>query len=112
MSLANPTTVLDVSPEGVHATAPAQPPRLSRRDRYSLFVVVMKVLLPALAAGLLLLLVAWPQLDPTNDRLGLDFSDLSIEQPDNLSMLNARFSGFVGWVHNGDDHPVVADDAL
>ena len=105
MSLAKPTMVMEASPGGAHGAAgvgaagvprdgPAHPPRLSSRDRYSHFVVVMKVLLPAAAAALLLLLAAWPQFDPTNDRLGLDLSDLSIEQPDNLSMLNVRFSGF------------------
>jgi lipopolysaccharide export system protein LptC len=98
MSLAKPTPVLETAPAGAPGMrprgGPAHPPRLSRRDRYSFFVVVMKVALPALAAALLLLLVAWPQLDPSNDRLGLDLSDLSIEQPDKLSMLNARFSGF------------------
>ena len=68
--------------------------RLSMRAGYSLFVVVMKVILPALAAALLLLLVVWPQLDPGKDPLGLGLSDLSIERPNSLSLLNARFSGY------------------
>lgn len=98
MSLATSPPVLETAPTGAPGSrpraTPPHPPRLSRRDRYSFFVVVMKVVLPALAAALLLLLAAWPRLDPTNDRLGLDLTDLSIEQPDKLSMLNARFSGF------------------
>ncbi len=86
---------LAAGPAVVPAVVPGTaPPRLSSHSRYSLFVGVMKLLLPALAVALLLLVAAWPQLDPANDRLDLGLSELSIEQPDNLSMLNARFSGF------------------
>jgi lipopolysaccharide export system protein LptC len=73
---------------------PARSLRYSLRQHYSLFVTVMKVILPALAAGLLLLLMVWPQLDPSDNPLGLGLSDLSIERPNNLSVLNARFSGY------------------
>ncbi len=79
---------------GSDRPATSRPPRLSMRDGYSLFVAVMKVILPALAAALLLLLVVWPQLDPGKDPLGLGLSGLSIERPNDLSMLNARFSGY------------------
>ena len=85
-----------VTPGTAGPQAPPHPPRLSSHNNYSRFVGVMKLLLPALAVALLLLVALWPQLDTTNDRLGLDLSELSIEQPDNLSMLNARFSGFDG----------------
>ena len=74
--------------------APYRSPRRSMRDGYGLFVAVMKLILPALAAALLLLLVVWPQLDPGKDPLGLGLSGLSIERPNDLSMLNARFSGY------------------
>ncbi len=72
---------------------PRQPPRLSMRNRYSIFVGFMKVLLPALAAALILLVVAWPQFTIENDRFRLSVSELALEQADSLTMLNARFDG-------------------
>ncbi|MGF1631477.1 MAG: LPS export ABC transporter periplasmic protein LptC [Kiloniellaceae bacterium] len=72
---------------------PPQPPRLSGRNSYSLFVSSMKVLLPALAAGLVLLVVAWPQLMPEVSRSGLDFAKFARDQAKTLNMLNARYSG-------------------
>jgi lipopolysaccharide export system protein LptC len=74
------------------SAAPTPPPRLSLRDRYSIFVGLMKIFLPAMATALVLLVVAWPQLKvDTGFRLGL--SDLSLEDAENLTMLNARFDG-------------------
>lgn len=70
-----------------------QPPRLSGRSSYSLFVVLMKVLLPALATALILLVVVWPQLSPDDDRFRISVSSISLEQADNLTMLNPRFDG-------------------
>ncbi|MEQ9607991.1 MAG: LPS export ABC transporter periplasmic protein LptC [Kiloniellaceae bacterium] len=69
------------------------PPRLSGRNSYSLFVSSMKVLLPALAAGLVLLVIAWPQLMPDVSRSGLDFAKIARDQAKTLNMLNARYSG-------------------
>lgn len=69
------------------------PPRLSGRNSYSLFVSSMKVLLPALAAGLVLLVIAWPQLMPDVSRSGVDFAKIARDQAKTLNMLNARYSG-------------------
>src|SRR3546814_21117663 len=44
------------------------PPRLSGRNSYSLFASSMTVLLPELAIGLVLLVVAWPPLMPDVSR--------------------------------------------
>jgi lipopolysaccharide export system protein LptC len=74
-------------------SAGRQPPRLSGRNGYSLFVGVLKVLLPALAAGLVLLVIAWPQLRPLEDSVDIGISELSLDQADNLTMLNARYQG-------------------
>lgn len=70
-----------------------QPPRLSGRNRYSRFVGLMKVLLPALAAALILLIFAWPQLTFKDERFRLGMSQLTREQAENLTMLNARYNG-------------------
>ncbi|RMG09388.1 MAG: LPS export ABC transporter periplasmic protein LptC [Planctomycetota bacterium] len=75
------------------APAPRQPPRLSLRNRYSLFVTTMKVILPATAAALILLVVAWPHLTAQREGFRIDVADLGLEQAKTLSMVNARFDG-------------------
>ncbi|HIC79821.1 MAG TPA: LPS export ABC transporter periplasmic protein LptC [Kiloniellaceae bacterium] len=85
-----------------------QPPRLSGRNTYSLFVTSMKLLLPALATGLVLLVIAWPQIIPDQRSLGLDFSKIAEEQAKTLSMLNAHYSGVD---ENNQPFNVIADMA-
>ncbi len=75
------------------ARPPRQPPRFSGRNGYSIFVVLLKVLLPALAAALILLVFAWPQLDPRDDAFRIGVSRISLDQAESLSMLNPRFDG-------------------
>ena len=70
-----------------------QPPRLSGRNRYSHFVGMMKVLLPALAAALILLVFAWPQITFKDERFRLGMARLTLDQAENLTMLNARYDG-------------------
>jgi lipopolysaccharide export system protein LptC len=71
----------------------APPPRLSGRNSYSIFVGFLKVLLPALAVALILLVVIWPQLGRDARDFRIRVSDISLEQADSLTMLNARFEG-------------------
>ncbi len=71
----------------------SQPPRLSGRNSYSIFVGLMKVLLPALAVGLIILVIAWPQIAPDERNFNVGIADISPEHAENLSMLNARFTG-------------------
>ncbi len=70
-----------------------QPPRLSLSNRYSVFVGFMKVLLPATAAALILLVLAWPQLTLEEEGFHLSVSKLAPDQAESLTMLNARFEG-------------------
>jgi lipopolysaccharide export system protein LptC len=70
-----------------------QPPRFSGRNAYSLFVGVLKVVLPAFAAALVLLVVVWQQLVPETDRFRIGISRISLDQAENLSMMNARYDG-------------------
>lgn len=79
----------DPAPE---ASDPA-PPRLSARSGYSLFVGTMKVVLPALAVGILLLVLVWPSLMPEDTRFRIGLSDLAPEGGGELSMVNPRFQG-------------------
>ncbi len=73
--------------------APRQPQRLSLHNRYSVFVGFMKVLLPAMAAALILLVAAWPQFTIDDGQFRLSISELAPDQADSLTMLNARFDG-------------------
>ncbi len=70
-----------------------QPPRLSGRNAYSIFVGWMKVVLPALAVALVLLVIVWPQFKLYEGRFRIRVSDISLEQADKLTMLNARYEG-------------------
>ena len=74
-------------------SAQPAPPRLSLRDRYSVFVGTMKMLLPALAAALILLIVAWPQFTSKERLFRLDGAMLGTDQLETLSMINAHFDG-------------------
>jgi lipopolysaccharide export system protein LptC len=60
---------------------------------YSRFVGWMKLLLPAVAIALLLLVVAWPRLQAGLDHLRLSFTRLDLSDARDLRMVNARFSG-------------------
>ena len=85
-----------------------QPPRLSVRNRYSMFVGLMKVLLPAVAVALVLLVVAWPQLVPDDKGFRLSISELGPEQAESLTMLNARY---IGMDEKNQPYMVTADMA-
>jgi lipopolysaccharide export system protein LptC len=67
----------------------AAPPSIG----YSRFVALMKFLLPAIAVGLLLLVVAWPRLQPTVERLRLGIPKIDLSEASDLRMVNARYSG-------------------
>lgn len=69
------------------------PPKLSGRNRYSIVVGFLKVMLPALAVALILLVVVWPELSRDGRDFRVRVSDITLEQTDSLTMLNARFEG-------------------
>jgi lipopolysaccharide export system protein LptC len=63
------------------------------RSSYSLFVGTMKLVLPALAVAIVLLVVVWPQLAPDERSFRVGVSDISEEDAGTLTMTNARFQG-------------------
>ncbi len=75
------------APVGMHL------PRLSGLNRYSLFVNSMKVFLPALAAALIILVVAWPQLAIDERSFHIEIIKDAAEQAKNLAMINAKYDG-------------------
>jgi lipopolysaccharide export system protein LptC len=69
-----------------------RPPR-ALRPRYSRFVGLMKVVLPAVAAALLGLLIVWPRLSPQHQPAAVGFAQPSSAQVDALSIRNPRYYG-------------------
>lgn len=81
------------SPPGARA-AGRPPPRLSGRSAYSLFVSAMKILLPAVALGLVLLIVIWPQVEKSGGfRLDVVESIGRAPVPEEATMINPRYEG-------------------
>jgi lipopolysaccharide export system protein LptC len=83
-------------PEAKSAQAAAltrKPPRLSGRNSYSRLVGLLKVVLPAIAVGLLLLLVIWPQAIPGSASLKDGLQILGLDEVEQLTMVNPRFEG-------------------
>src|SRR5579883_407052 len=58
--------------------------------RYSRFVAAMKLLLPAVAVGLVLLIAVWPRLAPVIGHLRFTVPKIDLRD---LHMVNARYSG-------------------
>lgn len=71
------------------------PPRARHRQvrDYSRFVAVMKFLLPAVAAGLVVLLAIWSQIRIEDGRFRIGVADVAPTQIDRLSMISPRFEG-------------------
>lgn len=82
---------------GTPADFGAQPGRAMRIGlgvaRYSRFVFLMKVLLPALAVTLLGLVAMWPGLTAIEMRFQLGFADVDSRAGDTLTMTNPRYFG-------------------
>ncbi len=81
---------------------------LAAHHRYSRFVRIMKVLLPALAAVLLALVVVWPRLRFDDTRFRIGFAQMSPQSVQTLSMLNARY---LGLDQNNHPYSVTSDRA-
>jgi lipopolysaccharide export system protein LptC len=62
---------------------------------YGWFVGIMRVLLPTVATGLILLVVIWPQFDEQQQRFRLGPAKIDKEAAKNLTMLNGRYTGML-----------------
>lgn len=78
----------------------SEPPRKVLRSagrsvlvRYSRFVGMMKVVLPALAVAILGLIVVWPKLRPLDEKFKVAFADFDIKRVDTLSMQKPHYFG-------------------
>jgi lipopolysaccharide export system protein LptC len=61
--------------------------------RYSLFVNLMRFVLPAVALALIAVVAIWPQIHSGNVRFRLNFAKVSPESAASLSMAKPRFTG-------------------
>ena len=88
------------TPGGLTATArPRARAGLQRRriyPRYTNMVATLKLLLPSIAAVLVILVAIWPQIQPRTASLPLAAVSISQEELDNLAMVNARYIGLDG----------------
>ena len=76
-----------------YVAAQTRPSASGLGQRYSRFVGMMKVFLPALAATLVIVVIAWPGAFDQDDGFHLSFSQMQADGADRLSMLNPRYYG-------------------
>jgi lipopolysaccharide export system protein LptC len=62
-------------------------------DRYSRIVVLLKRVLPAIGAALLLLVAMWPRLAPLIESVRLAASAIDLREARELKMINPRYAG-------------------
>ncbi len=77
------------------ATAVPRRPTGSRRigAGYSRFVMLMKLILPAIAGVLVLLVIVWPQFSDEPEGFRLGPSEVSLETAGGQRLFNARYTG-------------------
>lgn len=115
-------------PEGASPSPRHQPPRSVARAveprhldslldrgvprRYSAFhshiVNLLKLLLPSVAVGLVAMILLWPQLNPIDQRFRLRPVSVSIDDLENLRVVNPRY---VGSDSQNQPYVVTADQA-
>jgi lipopolysaccharide export system protein LptC len=61
--------------------------------RYSRFVYLAKLALPAIAVGLLLMIAAWPRLEGAFETVRIAVPLIDLSDASDLRMVNARFTG-------------------
>lgn len=95
----NTPTRTDAVPDGRRAgrSAPSfiRQPGAPRRHGpgYSRFVSMMKLFLPTAALALIVLIAAWPHLQPEDSRFRIGFAVLGARETENPSMVNTRYVG-------------------
>jgi lipopolysaccharide export system protein LptC len=67
--------------------------RFMARSRHSRYVGILKILLPSIAVGLILLLVVWSQMNLDERRFRIGLTELAPEEVDSVNVVNARYEG-------------------
>jgi lipopolysaccharide export system protein LptC len=82
--------------------------RIDKPANYSRFVSIMKFLLPAIALGLLGLIILWPQITNNSKRFSIKVKNIEGMASNEPNMINARF---VGNDKNSQPYSITADMA-
>ena len=69
---------------------------------YSHFVAFLKLLLPMIAAALMLIVVIWPEMTSRDEGFRIGVADISVEDAKNLRMVSPRYMNI-----DKDDQPYV-----
>jgi lipopolysaccharide export system protein LptC len=91
---------------GARPEPPSPPPRAG--DRYSRFVVMMKITLPLIAAVLVGLVVVWPQFRDVREGFRIEIARLALSLG-GQQVSNARFTGSDA---RGRPFTIIADSAV
>ena len=70
------------------------PRQFVRVKRYSRFVTRMKLLMPTMAVGLLLLVAVWPRIQAAMEHVSVSIPRLDTSAARDLKMVDMRYSGF------------------
>ena len=62
-------------------------------SRYSRFVFLMRYILPAVALALVVLVIAWSQMEGGKSRFRLNFASVAPQDSNTLAMVKPRFTG-------------------
>lgn len=76
---------------------------------HSAFVGAMKVVLPAVAVGLILLVVAWPQFRSNENSFRIGLANVTPDDSRDLRMVNPRYEGID---KRGEPFTITADSAV
>jgi lipopolysaccharide export system protein LptC len=83
---------VEYRPPGAGVTSTQRRAR-PKRAAYSRFVYAMKLFLPTVALGLVVLVVLWPQIHIDSSQFTIGFARLKLSGGESPSMVNARFVG-------------------
>lgn len=108
--MAEVTKIKPVAQNGARVRLPAPRPLAHlASSRYSNFVGAMKVVLPAIAVGLILLVVGWPQFQSHEQGFRIGIANITMEDAANLRMMNPRYQGID---RHGEPFTVTARSAV
>jgi lipopolysaccharide export system protein LptC len=87
--------------------APRRRARSGVVRRYSRFVYLAKLLLPAIAVALLLMIAAWPRLEGAFETVRIPVPTIDVTDASDLRMVNARFTGI-----DRENRPFIVTSAI
>ena len=87
------STIENTAIQAATAQPPQQPGSRRLGGNYSRFVGLMKLVLPAVAGVLILMIIVWPQFEEKPDGFRLRPATVSLESAGGQKLVNARYTG-------------------